>query len=871
MLRVWPDGTDHVVHSEFDAADRQVERRFPDDTALRYEYNARGLLASVGPIVPEIRWNAASNLESLILGNGVVDVRTYDSRLRLQRMSATASNGYVLRDVEYTLDAASRITALTDHRPNIDRAASASAMFGFDDRYRLHTAVDAGGKTTTYSYDDVGKILKIETDPVDPTASIDNRYGEEDAGPDQLTHHGRESFVYDAAGRLVADGTRTLTWDAKGRLVRVERDSTVEEYTYGFDDSRAIKTTKSGGRISTVRYVGADVEVRDGKLVRYVSVGTERVARLDTLDAVGSTAGAASVGTSSTGEHASLNGSQWRAAVGSTWTLVTMTLLACIALIVAVARAPRLRRPRAFGVAFALACGWALALGCTAVGEDDGIEIREAPPSTIYYLADHQGSPLSITDDAASVVSMATYRPYGERRGSTGSDVDPHAFLGNELDEGSGLADFHARPYRADAGIFVAPDPLAVFTPEEALTEPNRLYAYAYAGGDPINRADPSGKTFGEYLHGMFDQAKDDVKAAVRAKVQQVQSQGRALAEGRIGDFLRTNVESAIDTLKAPITLAKNVANFGDDFVAAATANSDYEVGRKAVKPVMTAVTLTATVAGLKDAVTGPKPSPCFAGETLVATATGLRPIGEIRVGDLVWARDEDTGADELRPVTRVLVTPDQPLVALRLDREGGDVEVIRATPEHPFWVEGRGWTRAAELGLNAPLATAAGQELTVAALGSVAETGTVYNLEVDGFHTYFVGHSGAWVHNTCGEGSTAGTEALATRAAEVHGAQHPVAQRMRTTAVLDTSGGRVVASGGPDLTPAQRALLLPGEAAARLPDAHAEVTALTHAKQAGVTPRAMAVTRAICPQCAEAIEASGGTVTSPTTAVWSR
>jgi hypothetical protein len=115
------------------------------------------------------------------------------------------------------------------------------------------------------------------------------------------------------------------------------------------------------------------------------------------------------------------------------------------------------------------------------------------------------------------------------------------------------------------------------------------------------------------------------------------------------------------------------------------------------------------------------------------------------------------------------------------------------------------------------------------------------------------------------------GTEALATRAGEVHGALHPVAQRMRTTAVLETSGGRVVAGGGPDLTPAQRALLGPGESAARLPGAHAEVTALTHAQQAGVTPQAMAVTRTICPQCAAAIEASRGTVTSPTTAVWPR
>jgi hypothetical protein len=79
--------------------------------------------------------------------------------------------------------------------------------------------------------------------------------------------------------------------------------------------------------------------------------------------------------------------------------------------------------------------------------------------------------------------------------------------------------------------------------------------------------------------------------------------------------------------------------------------------------------------------------------------------------------------------------------------------------------------------------------------------------------------------------------EALAERAGEIHSALHPIAQEMRTTAVLETNGGRIVAGGGPDLTPAQRALLGAGETLARLPGAHAEVTALTHAAETGLTP----------------------------------
>jgi RHS repeat-associated protein len=114
-------------------------------------------------------------------------------------------------------------------------------------------------------------------------------------------------------------------------------------------------------------------------------------------------------------------------------------------------------------------------------------------------------------------------------------------------------------------------------------------------------------------------------------------------------------------------------------------------------------------------------------------------------------------------------------------------------------------------------------------------------------------------------------TAALVDRAQEIHSALNPIAQEMRTTAALDTSGARVIAAGGRDLTPAQRALVGEGEVAAKLPGAHAEVTALQYAAQNGLTPQAIGVTRAICPACQAAIRASGGTLTSPTTAVWPR
>ena len=118
---------------------------------------------------------------------------------------------------------------------------------------------------------------------------------------------------------------------------------------------------------------------------------------------------------------------------------------------------------------------------------------------------------------------------------------------------------------------------------------------------------------------------------------------------------------------------------------------------------------------------------------------------------------------------------------------------------------------------------------------------------------------------------ASGGMEALAARADEIHSALDPIAQKLRTTAVLETSGGNIIAGGARDLSPAQRALLRQGEIAAKLPGADAEVTALSHANRLGLQPRAMAVTRTICPECAATIRASGGTLISPTTAIWPR
>ena len=85
-------------------------------------------------------------------------------------------------------------------------------------------------------------------------------------------------------------------------------------------------------------------------------------------------------------------------------------------------------------------------------------------------------------------------------------------------------------------------------------------------------------------------------------------------------------------------------------------------------------------------------------------------------------------------------------------ESDAGESEVAKVTPEHPFGSVEHGWVAAGDLAVGDLVLTASGGWMQVAAGTWLQETATVYNLEVQGFHTYFVGEAALWVHNQCDE-----------------------------------------------------------------------------------------------------------------------
>jgi hypothetical protein len=111
-------------------------------------------------------------------------------------------------------------------------------------------------------------------------------------------------------------------------------------------------------------------------------------------------------------------------------------------------------------------------------------------------------------------------------------------------------------------------------------------------------------------------------------------------------------------------------------------------------------------------------------------------------------AINEATGKTEAKEVVRVFERQSNELVVISL----ANGEEIRTTPEHPFSVEGKGWTAARDLKSFDRLATTSSTSSSIDSVQWMRTPSKVYNFEVEDYHTYFVSANGTevWVHNAC-------------------------------------------------------------------------------------------------------------------------
>ncbi|WP_308297332.1 Hint domain-containing protein [Streptomyces sp. UNOB3_S3] len=146
-----------------------------------------------------------------------------------------------------------------------------------------------------------------------------------------------------------------------------------------------------------------------------------------------------------------------------------------------------------------------------------------------------------------------------------------------------------------------------------------------------------------------------------------------------------------------------------------------------------------------------------FIPETPVLMADGTRkPIKDVLTGQQILATDPETGATAARVVTNVITGEGRKHLVEITIAKGGEagnaVGKVTATAAHPFWVENQHrWRDAEELKAGDRLRTPDGELNEVIGSRAWTETRKVYNLTVDGLHTYYVlaGAVPVLVHNS--------------------------------------------------------------------------------------------------------------------------
>jgi RHS repeat-associated protein len=201
---------------------------------LNYAVNQAGRLTtlsdnatafgSAGALFSSAHYNAAGSIATVQLGNGISELRVYDSRLRL---SGIADGGV------YAL-------AIPTYAPDDDILISQDSINGdwtytYDAFNRLSTA-SATGQSYTYAYDRFGNRWQQNG----PHSSI--------LGFDANNHMVPGGGVtYDAAGNVTNDGTTAYTYDAETRITSAVNSSAgTSTYVYDAFGKRIRKTTSTG-------------------------------------------------------------------------------------------------------------------------------------------------------------------------------------------------------------------------------------------------------------------------------------------------------------------------------------------------------------------------------------------------------------------------------------------------------------------------------------------------------------------------------------------------------------------------------------------------------------------------------------------------
>ncbi len=454
---------------QYDASKRLVRRSYPDGSEVTFAYTATGRRAAVTDArgTTTYAYDSRDRLTEKADPTGYKLNYAYDAAGN--RTNLTATVGGEAYTTTYSYDLAHRLAAVSSSLGGV-------TTFGHDGNGNRSSITFPNGVTTTYAYDGLNRLTGLQT-ATSTGALLNDQYALGPAGNrtridgvDGTSRH----YLYDALYRLIQDRAAD------------QADAPIyqRDYTYDPVGNRLVQTIDEGGGSSTV------VSIYDSR-DRLLSAGGTSYS----WDAGGNLtsrtgSGGASYGWDAEDRMTSVtldDGTQVETTYDADGHRVRTAVTPAGGQAAVVDYLVDTEGPLSQVVA-EIVDGSVQTLYVR--GLDQLIAaFRPASGTRRYFHGDGLGSIVLLTDEAATVTDRYSYSGFGELLQHQGSDPQPYRFAGEPFETESGLYFNRARWLDVAGGRFISVDPFIGLA-----GNPSSLHRYRYAGADPVNATDPTGR-----------------------------------------------------------------------------------------------------------------------------------------------------------------------------------------------------------------------------------------------------------------------------------------------------------------------------------------------------------------------------------------
>ena len=726
LLSGWTDGNGHSTSYQYNADNEKTLVTYPDGTSESWTYTADGQIAShtdqMGQTISysyDADGRAAGETFPANSGAGSGITWTYDADGRRASMSDVTGL------TTYTYDADGRLTQRSTPQGTVQQQYDAAGLktgmtlvgtgsysYVYDADGRRTGETNPFGETTAYQYDAANQKT-VQTDSngtvQDTTYDADGRISSiADYQSLNGALQGKFSYTYDGAGNVATqtdtDGTvTTYSYDGRSQLTQEIRgtgsgtDGYTIDYTYDHNENRLTQSNNVTGTVVNTSYTYDSHDhllTAGAKSYTYnrdgdcTAVSDNGATTTLTYDVLNRVTSIVQPGGSVV--NYAYNGDDQRVGQGSGGALTGELYEG------ASAGSPLLQNGE----------------GTYTPGVS-----QHGSGGSAFFAADALGSTRGITGSTGAATDSLVYDAFGEtltRSGSTATPVQFAGASGYQADAATGLMLLGHRYYDASVGRFLSSDPAQAGS-----------NWYAYCDNNPLVRVDPTGHSW--IAIGL---------CIVADAVIEVVGGGPEDPAADVG-------AGAIDkTIIGAVDGGGDAAAGGGDAAGGGGASETNPGG-----------TGGDTAGGGGDEG-GADNRNCFVAGTMVWLSNGKRvAIQNVRLGEEVLTRNPSAKSATLaarNPLGRgrvlQLYSHLRPTIVLRFS----DGEKLTTTAGHRFFEAGVGFVPAGRLAIGCQIITRAGPPLRLEAEHATGKLQTVYNFEVGGTHTYFVGKAGLWVHNNC-------------------------------------------------------------------------------------------------------------------------